>query len=74
MSDHVVTSVVSILMAVVGVAIIAVLISKQANTSNVISAGTTGFGNILKAAVSPVTGSGGLGGQIPQIGTFSLGG
>ena len=61
MSDHVVTSLVSILMAVVGVAIIAVLISKQANTAGVLTAGATGFGNILKAAVSPVTGGGGLG-------------
>lgn len=46
-----------ILVAVIGLAIIAVLVSKNAQTSTVISGATTGFSSILQAAVAPVTGS-----------------
>jgi hypothetical protein len=65
------TAVVSILMAVIGVAIIAVLVSKQAATSSVLSAGGTAISNVLGAALSPVTGGGilGTGISIPGLGT-----
>lgn len=42
--------------AVVGVAIIAVLVSKNAQTPQVIGATATGFANVLTAATSPITG------------------
>jgi acid phosphatase family membrane protein YuiD len=58
MGDSLITAVVSILMAIVGVAIIAVLVSKNANTTGVISAGGSAFSGALGTALSPVTGGG----------------
>ena len=49
-------SIVSIFIAIVGVAIVAVLVSKNANTSGVIQSTASGFGNALDVAISPVTG------------------
>jgi uncharacterized membrane protein YbjE (DUF340 family) len=57
MGDQLITSVVTVLTAIIGVAIIAVLVSKNANTSGVISAGSQGFSSALSTALSPVTGS-----------------
>lgn len=57
MGDQLITSLVTVATAIVGVAIIAVLVSQKANTSQVIGAGGTAFTNALEAAVSPVTGS-----------------
>lgn len=72
MSDQLITSVVTVLMAIIGVAIIAVLVSKNAQTGAVIGAGASGFSQALSTALSPVTGtgtfSGGGGVQIPTIG------
>lgn len=42
--------------AIVGVAILAVLVSKNANTSGVIGASGTAFAQALGAAEAPVTG------------------
>lgn len=67
MSDNTLTSIVSILVAVLGVATVAVIVSNSANTSNVITAGGNAFTNILKAAVSPVSGSGLGGVSLPSI-------
>lgn len=50
------TSVVTILTAIVGLAIIAVLVSQRATTANVIRAASGGFAEDLAAAVSPITG------------------
>jgi hypothetical protein len=58
MGDKLITSTVAVLVAIVGVAIIAVLVSKQADTANVVKAGGSAFSGILKAAVSPVSGQG----------------
>lgn len=59
--DRGVTALVTVITAVIAVAIISVLVSNSANTSNVLTAGGTAFSNILKAALSPVTGSNSLG-------------
>jgi uncharacterized membrane protein YbjE (DUF340 family) len=61
MSDQLISSVVTVLTAVIGVAIIAVLVSKNANTSGVITAGGSAFSGALGTALSPVTGGGGFG-------------
>lgn len=53
------SSLTAIALAIVGVAIVAVLVSNNANTSNVISATSSAFTNSLATALSPVTGSGG---------------
>jgi PRD1 phage membrane DNA delivery len=47
-----------LLLAVIGVAIVAVLVSNNANTASVLTSAGTGFASILNAATSPVTGSG----------------
>ncbi len=65
MSEQLVTAVVTVLMAIVGVAIIAVLVSKNANTSQVIGAGSQAFSGSLATALSPITGG---------AGTFNFGG
>lgn len=49
--------IVTIITAIVGVALVAVLVSKNANTSGVISSSTSGLGYLLGVAVSPVTGN-----------------
>lgn len=61
MSEQLITSVVTVLTAIVGVAIIAVLVSKNANTSGVIQAGGSAFSSALGTALSPVTGGSGFG-------------
>lgn len=57
MTDHLIASVVSVVTAIIGLAIIAVLVAQKAQTGNVISAASAGLANDLAAAVSPVTGS-----------------
>lgn len=57
MSDQIVGSVVTVIVAIIGVAIIAALVSKNANTSGVLSAGGSAFSGILKSALAPISGS-----------------
>ncbi len=47
--------------AIIGVAILAVIVSKNANTSNVIKSTGDAFSHALGVAISPVSGSAGLG-------------
>jgi hypothetical protein len=56
MSESIVTSATTVLLAIVGVAILAVLVSKQANTAGVLAAGSSGIASDIGAAVSPLTG------------------
>jgi uncharacterized membrane protein YbjE (DUF340 family) len=56
MSDNLITSVVTVLTAIIGVAVIAVLVSQRAQTSAVLRAGGGAFSSILGSALSPVTG------------------
>lgn len=65
--NQLVNSVTVLLSAIVGVAILSVILSKNSNTTSVISAGTTGFGNLLKAAEGPVSGS--SLGSLPDLGS-----
>lgn len=59
MGDSIISSTFAVLTAIVGLAIIAVLVSRNAQTGNVLTAGGNAFAGILKTAVSPVTGAGG---------------
>lgn len=61
MSEQLISSVVTVLTAIIGVAIIAVLVSKNANTTGVIAAGGSAFSQSLGTALSPVTGGSGFG-------------
>ena len=67
MGEQLVSSITAICTAIVGVAIISVLVSKNADTAGVISAGGNAFSHMLGVAVSPVTG-----GSIGSLGVNSL--
>lgn len=54
MGDQVISAVVTIATAIVGVAVLSVIVSRQSNTSGVITAGGDAFANALKAATSPI--------------------
>jgi hypothetical protein len=56
------TAIVSILMAIIGVAIIALLVSPSAQTGSVLQAGGSAFSGVLSTALSPVTGASSIGG------------
>lgn len=59
----------AILLAVVGVAIISVLVSRNAQTPQVLQAGGNAFAKILGAATAPVSGGGVNGGYgMPNYG------
>jgi len=58
MSDHIIAAITGIAIAVIGVAIIAILVSRQSDTSNVLGAGGQTFADMLACAVSPITGKG----------------
>lgn len=49
--------VVTIAVAIVGVAILAVLVSQRSNTAGVLAAAGSAFSNSLSAATAPVTGA-----------------
>lgn len=53
-------AIVGVITAVIGVSIIATLVSNQAQTSNVITASGNALSAILKAATAPVTNASGL--------------
>lgn len=57
--DQFITPLVTVLMGIIGVAIIATLVSKNAKTTEVIGAGGNAFSMSLATALSPVTGGGG---------------
>lgn len=59
MGDRLIEGVVTIGSLIVFVAILAVIVSKNANTAGVISAGASGFGQALSAAEAPVSGASG---------------
>lgn len=63
MSEELIRAMVTVATAIVGIAILAVIVSKQANTSGVISSLGRALSEDIAAAVSPVTG-----------GTFNFGG
>lgn len=57
-------AVVSIALAIVGVALLATLVSRNANTVGVINASGSAFARGLAAATAPVTGGGMFAGSI----------
>ena len=66
--NQLVNGVVVILTAIIGVAILSVLVSKNSNTVAVLGAGQQAFSGSLSTALSPVTGNSGLGGI--SLGSF----
>jgi hypothetical protein len=74
MGEKLITSIVTVLTAIVGVAIIAVLVSKNSNTTGVLQAGGSAFSSALGTALSPISGSGfgsfTGGGGLPSLQNF----
>ena len=66
MSDQLITAMVSIVLAIIGLAALATVLSGKANTSQVINAGASGLATDIGAAVSPVTWAG-IGGGLPSL-------
>lgn len=66
MSDNLVTGIVSVMLAIVGVGALAVAVSPRAQTGNVVNAGGNAFATALGAAEAPVTG------QMPSLTAPSL--
>lgn len=54
MGDRVIADIVTIASAIVGLTIVAVLVSKQAQTGTLITDSGSAFSSVLKAAVSPL--------------------
>lgn len=68
------TAIAAMVTAVIGLAIISVLVSKNAQTSQVITSFGSSVGTLIGAAVSPVTGgSGGITGA-PSASQYGLSG
>lgn len=76
-------SIVTIAVAITGVAMVAVIVSRNSQTPAVIQAAGSAFGNSLDVAVSPVTGratapnlsyptGGGFGFDLPAMGSAIL--
>jgi hypothetical protein len=55
--DRLTESIVTIAVAIIGLATLAVIVSRNANTVGVIKAGGGVFNNSLATAISPVTGN-----------------
>lgn len=60
MGERLIESLVTVAVALIGVATLAVIVSKQANTTSVISSAGKAFAQDLGTAVSPITGNNGL--------------
>lgn len=56
MSDHAITAGVSIVLAVIGVAIVALIVSQSATTGSVLRSGSGALQQALCVALSPVNG------------------
>jgi flagellar basal body-associated protein FliL len=66
--NSLVEAAVTIAMAIVGVAILSVLVSNKSQTAEVMKAGGNTFANMLNAATSPVTGgNSGTSVQMPRM-------
>lgn len=57
--NNITETIVTIAVAIIGLAMVAVLVSKNAQTTGVISAGGNAFNSALATAISPVTGNSG---------------
>lgn len=71
MSSEVIGQVGAIAIAIIGLATLAVILSRRSNTAGVIGAGASGLAKDISAAISPISGGIGLadlgatGGDIP---------
>jgi PRD1 phage membrane DNA delivery len=72
MDKEILNSLVAVATAIIGVAIISVIVGSS-QTSNIIKTAGSAFSGVLQAAVSPASGGGGIGGSFnPGGGVSSL--
>lgn len=71
MGEQLISSITTVLAAIISLAIIATLVSKNANTSQVTTAAGNAFSSSILAAESPVTGGSGLG-NLSNAGTMNF--
>lgn len=69
-----ISAMLAIVGGVIGLAIVSVLVSKNAQTPQVLGAGGSALANVITAAVSPVTGTGAATGGSPTGGGGLFGG
>ena len=55
--------IITVMLAIVGIAIVAVIVSQKSQTADVVYAAARGFAADIEAAVSPVVGSNVMGGM-----------
>ena len=65
--DNAFGQIATVLTAIVGVALLAVLVSRNAQTPQVISSAGNAFSNALKAATGPVSGGSSFGSYTQQF-------
>ncbi len=70
MKDSAIASGVAILLAIVGVATVGVVLSRNSDTGNVLTAGGNSFAGALRCALSPIIGGGNCGTSVSSIITF----
>lgn len=69
MGDRIISGIVTVLTAIVAIAILAVLVSSRAKTSEVIKSAGNAFSSAITAAVNPYSGGGGFtGGGVADFG------
>lgn len=69
--NNLIETIAGVATAIVGVALLAVLVSKNAQTPQVISSAGSAFSAALNAATGPVSGTAGLGGS--SLGNETIG-
>lgn len=72
LTEQLITSVVTVATAIIGVAIIAVLVSRSSQTGTVLTSAGNALATDLRAALSPVAGGTGLGVSLGNVGNFSF--
>lgn len=58
MSSEVISAGLAIVLAIIGLATLAVILSRNANTVGILSAGSSGLARDIAAATAPISGSG----------------
>jgi hypothetical protein len=61
MNDSSTTGIVTILLAIAGVATISVVLSRQSNTASILTTGGSSFSQAIRCALSPIIGGGNCG-------------
>lgn len=73
MNEHAISSTVAAVLAIIGLAIVALMVSNQAQTGNVFTTTGASLANVIRCALSPVTGGTCSGIATNVSSTFSTG-